>query len=65
MLILTDGDIHDLRKTVDAIVELSKFPVSLIIVGIGEENFGTLEFLDSDDRLLKDGKNNEAKRDIV
>jgi hypothetical protein len=39
MLILTDGDIHDMKETIDMIVELSKYPVSLIIIGVGNEDF--------------------------
>jgi hypothetical protein len=65
MLIVTDGDIHDVRASVDTLVELSNYPVSLIVVGVGDGNFKTLEYLDSDKRLLKDSKNVEAKRDIL
>lgn len=39
MLILTDGEIHDFKETIDMIVELSRYPVSLIIVGVGNESF--------------------------
>lgn len=48
-LILTDGDIHDLRKTIDVIVECSKYPISIIIVGIGDGDFQAMDNLDSDD----------------
>ena len=56
LLILTDGCIHDLRKTVDLIVECSNFPLSIIIVGIGDADFTAMETLDSDDIELIDGK---------
>ena len=50
ILILTDGDIHDMPDTKDAIVELSKYPVSIIIIGLGtNEDFGKMVELDGDD----------------
>ena len=39
LLILTDGVIHDMRETINRIVYLSKEPLSIIIVGIGESDF--------------------------
>ena len=65
LLILTDGEIHDLRETKRLIVEASKLPCSIIIVGVGNEDFEMMVDLDSDDKLLKDDKNRKAKRDIV
>lgn len=65
MLILTDGEIHDMVETKRLIVEASKLPCSIIIVGVGNEDFEMMQDLDSDDRLLKDDKNVKAKRDIV
>ena len=65
LLIITDGDIHDMKETKRQIVEMSKLPVSIIIVGVGNEEFSMMDDLDSDDKLLKDDKNKRAKRDIV
>ena len=39
LLILTDGQMHDIRETIDLIVECSNYPLSIIIVGIGNEDF--------------------------
>ena len=44
---------------------MSKLPVSIIIVGVGNEEFSMMDDLDSDEKLLKDDKNRRAKRDIV
>ena len=57
LLFLTDGNIHDLRETVDRMVQCSSNPVSVIIVGIGDGDFSTMEFLDGDDpdKKLVDG----------
>ena len=65
MIILTDGEIHDMKETIDIIVELSKFPVSIIIIGLGDEGFTNMRLLDSDDRVLRNSKGEAAVRDIV
>lgn len=56
IIILTDGDIHDFPQTLDTIVELSKYPVSIIIIGVGNDDFIKMQALDSDDRILKNSK---------
>lgn len=48
LLILTDGVIHDMQKTKDLIVECSKYPLSIIIVGIGKSDFTDMIELDGD-----------------
>lgn len=46
LLILTDGIIDDMLETKDYIVKLSNFPISIIIVGIGEnDDFENMEIL--------------------
>ena len=42
LLILTDGEIHDMPATKDLVVECSKYPLSIIIVGIGNADFGNM-----------------------
>ena len=58
MLILTDGEIHDMEATKDLIVAASQLPLSIIIVGVGEEKFKLMKELDSDDALLRDSRGN-------
>ena len=65
LLILTDGEIHDMPETKRLIVEASKLPCSIIIVGVGNEDFDKMEELDSDEKILRDDKGRAAKRDIV
>jgi hypothetical protein len=49
MIILTDGEFHDRADTIDLIVELSTYPVSLIIIGVGDgDDFYLMEELDGD-----------------
>ena len=64
LLILTDGVINDMQSTIDALIEASAAPLSVIIVGVGNADFTGMVALDSDDKLLKSG-NATAKRDIV
>lgn len=48
MLILTDGEIHDMNETIDSLVYASNIPLSVIIVGIGNADFDNMEKLDGD-----------------
>jgi len=64
LLIITDGIITDLDATKSAVIDASDLPLSIIIVGVGSEDFSAMDELDSDDSLLsRNGKT--AKRDIV
>ena len=65
MLIITDGEIHDMRETKDLIVECSDYPLSIIIVGIGDADFSNMVELDGDDVILRNSKGHPTKRDIV
>ena len=65
MMIITDGEIHDMRETIDVIVELSKFPVSIIIIGVGQDEFENMQRLDGDKQRLRNSSNQQALRDIV
>ena len=65
LLILTDGVIHDMQKTKDLIVECSKYPLSIIIVGIGNSDFTDMIELDGDNQILRNSKSEPAQRDIV
>ena len=65
LLILTDGEIHDMSQVKKLIVESSSLPTSIIIVGVGNEAFEMMEELDSDEALLRDDNGRAAKRDIV
>jgi len=51
LLILTDGCIHDMAETKKEIVEMSRMGISIIIVGVGVENFDMMHELDSDEHV--------------
>jgi hypothetical protein len=64
-LLLTDGVIMDFEETVNEIVRASALPISIVIVGVGHENFDAMKKLDSDKAVLQNSKGEQAKRDIV
>ena len=61
-LLLTDGEIHDMEETIEEIADIANknLPVSIIIVGVGSEDFSNMAKLDGDDMKLREGM-----RDIV
>lgn len=65
LLMLTDGIITDVFDTKEAIVDASGFPLSIIIVGIGNADFTAMGELDSDNGTLVAPSGKKAQRDIV
>ncbi|KAJ8271910.1 hypothetical protein COCON_G00107690 [Conger conger] len=65
LLIITDGVISDMDETRHAVVQASKLPMSIIIIGVGNADFAAMEFLDGDNRVLRSYTGEEAARDIV
>lgn len=65
LLLLTDGVVTDMPQTVEAIINASYLPMSIIIIGIGNADFDAMEFLDGDDGVLRGHGGRIARRDIV
>lgn len=65
LLILTDGEIHDMNETVNWVVRGSSQPLSIVIVGIGNDSFTNMIQLDADDMPLMDNRGKKMERDIV
>ena len=66
LMILTDGKIEDYDHTVDALVRGSFFPLSVIIVGIGDNpDFKFMEQLDGDNIPLVSSNGKKRQRDLV
>ena len=65
LMILTDGIIDDLQDTIDILVEGSFLPLSVIIIGIGNEDFKKMEILDGDDVPLRSRTGQIWQRDLV
>ena len=51
LLLLTDGVLSDMSDTVDALVNASQQPMSVIIVGVGQADFTDMNALDCDEGL--------------
>lgn len=64
LLILTDGEIHDMDKTIDLLVQNCQLPLSIIIVGVGNADFSNMDRLDGDNGLYS-SNGRVASRDIV
>jgi hypothetical protein len=52
LLLITDGVINDMEKTINEIVRASRMPISIIIVGVGDEDFSMMDKLDADEEPL-------------
>lgn len=65
LLILTDGEIHDMAPTKDLLVNASQLPLSVIIIGVGNERFEMMRELDSDGAALRAMNGKSAVRDLV
>lgn len=65
LIIMTDGKVDDFNETVNAIVEASSYPISIIIVGIGTNKFENMDKLDKQYLTLVNSKGQKAVRDIV
>lgn len=64
LLILTDGEIHDMDLTIDLITNAAALPLSIIIVGVGSADFTNMEKLDGDSGLVS-SQGVKCPRDIV
>ena len=58
LLILTNGNIKDEIETINNIVESSFLPISIIIVGIGNGDFGYMDSFDENEEILINNSNN-------
>ena len=56
LLILTAGNVEDVRETKQHLIAASKDPLSVVIVGIGEADFAGMEFLDAFDPSTDEGR---------
>lgn len=60
LVILTDGETHDLKASIDDIVASSHLPLSIIIIGIGDADFENMVILDNDELKMVDSNGKKA-----
>lgn len=66
LLIVTDGVVNDMQDTINEVVRASKFPISIVIIGVGDEDFSLMDELDADVTPLVSSETGEQMtRDIV
>ncbi len=65
LILVTDGNCHDLEMTKKLLIDMSMMPFSAVIVGVGASDFEDMEVLDADECVLTDNTGREAVRDIV
>ena len=65
IIIITDGECHDMESTIEQLVSLSGMPFSAVVIGVGDGDFEKMEVLDADGEVLRDLQGVEATRDIV
>lgn len=56
LLILTAGNIENVKKTKEQLIEASEDALSIVIVGIGDADFSGMEFLDEHDPAREGGR---------
>eukprot|EP00537_Pseudo-nitzschia_pungens_P001137 CAMPEP_0172367806 /NCGR_PEP_ID=MMETSP1060-20121228/23762_1 /TAXON_ID=37318 /ORGANISM="Pseudo-nitzschia pungens, Strain cf. cingulata" /LENGTH=635 /DNA_ID=CAMNT_0013092179 /DNA_START=237 /DNA_END=2144 /DNA_ORIENTATION=- len=56
LLILTAGDVEDIQETKECLIAASNEPLSVVILGIGGADFAGMEFLDSFDARIEQGR---------
>ena len=54
-----------MRETKSLLVDLSGMPCSVIIVGVGDADFSSMEELDGDGGVLMDSYRRPVQRDLV
>jgi len=64
ILLITDGGVTDFVETKQVLVQMSKQPISVVLVGVGRGDMGAMVQLDSDRARLSWGEE-QAERDIV
>ena len=65
LMIITDGQISDMEDTIEEIVESSKLPISIVIVGVGSADFANMDILDGDEVPLAKKNGEVRERDNV
>jgi hypothetical protein len=65
LLVLTDGGLQDYPQTCDLLIQCSRLPLSVIIVGIGSGDFGLMHNIDDNRMLMTDKFGRRTERDLV
>ena len=64
ILLITDGTIHDMDDFKKTLIKNSEKPFSVIVVGVGKEDFSNMFQLSGEESVLEDKNGNKCNRDI-
>lgn len=64
IVVMTDGEIHDMKSVIDTVIQASRLPISIIIIGIGQASFAKMQCLDGNQGLVN-SKGEKWERDMV
>ena len=65
LVIISDGEIDDLQNTIDSIIESSKYPLSIIIIGVGDIVCDDMKKINGENGKLISSDGEILKKDIV
>jgi len=51
LLLVTDGVVTDINSTIEALVDAKDSPLSILIVGVGQEDFSDMHYLDKEGNI--------------
>ena len=64
LVIISDGNNHDIDEMVRQLIKSERYPISVCIVGVGDENFSRMLQMDSRTKPLEDKDGNKSERDM-
>ena len=64
LVIITDGNIHDMDDIKRGLIKNNQVPLSVAIIGVGDENFRDMLQLDCQTMPLEDKYGNKTERDL-
>ena len=64
LVIISDGNNHDLDEMIRQLIKSERYPISVCIVGVGDENFTRMLQMDSRTKPLEDKDGNKSERDM-
>ena len=64
LVIISDGNNHDLDEMIRQLIKSERYPISVCIIGVGDENFSRMLQMDSRTKPLEDKDGNKSERDM-
>ena len=64
LVIITDGNNNDIDEMVRQLIKSERYPISVCIIGVGDENFSRMLQMDSRTKPLEDKDGYKSERDM-